>query len=77
MPFTTAVDDSLEYFFVVVFLEKVRLDISLESSARQRIHMKHQALFSSNDKSEKKIKKSSAAVLLSSLRVNSLPKHTL
>ena len=29
------------------------LDISCESSARQRIHMKQQALFSSKDKSEK------------------------
>ena len=29
------------------------LDVSSESSARQRIHMKNQALFSSNYKSEK------------------------
>ena len=28
----------------------MRLDISCESSARQKIHMKHQALFSSKDK---------------------------
>ena len=31
----------------------MRLDVSSESSARQRIHLKHQALFSSKDKSEK------------------------
>ena len=35
------------------FSEKIRLDVSSESSARQRIHMKNQALFSSQDKSEK------------------------
>ena len=35
------------------FSEKIRLDISCESSARQRIHMKHQVLFSSKDKSKK------------------------
>ena len=40
--------------------EKIRLDVSSESSARQRIHMKNQALFSSKDKS--KIKMSSAAI---------------
>ena len=33
--------------------EKIRLDVSSESSARQRIHMKNQALFSSKDKSKK------------------------
>ena len=33
------------------FSEKIRLDVSSESSARQRIHMKNQALFSSKDKS--------------------------
>ena len=42
------------------FSEKVRLDVSSESSARQRIHMKNQSLFSSKDKG-KKIKMSSAA----------------
>ena len=35
------------------FSEKIRLDVSSESSARQRIHMKNQALFSSKDKSRK------------------------
>ena len=36
------------------FSEKIRLDVSSESSARQRIHMKNQALFSSKDKSKNK-----------------------
>ena len=31
--------------FFHCFSEKIRLDISCESSARQRIHMKHQVLF--------------------------------
>ena len=43
------------------FSEKIRLDISYESFAYQRIPMKHQALFSLKDKS-KKIKESSAAI---------------
>ena len=34
--------------------EKIRLAIACEFSARQRIHMKHQALFSSKDKSKNK-----------------------
>ena len=54
-PVTTAADDIHKYFFIV-FSEKIRLDVS----ARQRIHMKNQAIFSSKDKS-KKIKMSSAA----------------
>ena len=51
-PITTAADDIHKYFFIV-FLEKIRLDVSSESSARQRIHMKNQAIFSSKDKSKK------------------------
>ena len=39
----TAADNSLGFFFNV-FSEQRRLDISCESSARQRIHMKHKAL---------------------------------
>ena len=46
------------------FSEKIRLDISCESSARQRIHTKLQALFASKSKS-KKIKVSSAAIFVS------------
>ena len=61
-PITTAADDIHKYFFHC-FSEKIRLDISCESSARQRIHMKYQALLSSKDKS-KNIKVSSAAILL-------------
>ena len=29
-----------------MFLKKIRVDVSCESSAKQRIHMKHQLLFS-------------------------------
>ena len=35
------------------FSEKIRHGVSSESSARQRIHMKNQALISSKDKSKK------------------------
>ena len=41
-PTTTAADDIHQYFFIF-FSEKIRLDISCESSARQKIHMKFQA----------------------------------
>ena len=51
------------------------LDISCESSAGQRIHTKHQALFYSKDKS-KKIKVSSAAILLGALGVNIVQRAT-
>ena len=47
-PITTAADDIHKYFFIV-FLEKIRLDVSSESSAKQTIHMKNQALFSLKD----------------------------
>ena len=47
---TTAADDIHKYIFFF-FSEKISLDVSSESSARQRIHMKNQALFSSKDKS--------------------------
>ena len=43
-PITTAADDSHKYFFHC-FSEKIKLDVSSESSVRQRIHMKNQALF--------------------------------
>ena len=40
-PITTAADDIHTYFFIVFFFsEKRRLDVSSESSARQRINMK-------------------------------------
>ena len=69
-PIMTAADDSLEYFFQH-FSEKIRLDILCESSARQRIHIKHQALFI-----VKKIKVSSVAILLGTLRVNCIHNMT-
>ena len=47
--------------FFHCFSEKIRLDVSSESSAGQRIHMKYQALFSSKDK---KIKTLSAAIFV-------------
>ena len=43
-PVTIAADDIHKYFFIV-FSEKIRLDVSSESSARQRIYIKHQSLF--------------------------------
>ena len=53
---TTAADD-------IRFSEKIRLDVSSESSARQRIHIKNQAFLSLKDKS-KKNKMSSAAIFV-------------
>ena len=44
------------------------LDVSSESSARQRIHMKNQALFSAKDKS-KKLKSHLLQFLFGALRV--------
>ena len=63
----TAADGIHKYFFIV-FQQKIRLDVSSESSARQRIHMKNQALFSSKDKS-KKLKFHLLQFLFSALRV--------
>ena len=51
-PITTAAEDIHKIFFRC-FSEKIRHDVSSESSARQRIHMKNQALFSWKDKSKK------------------------
>ena len=48
----------------------MRLDVSSESSARQRIHMKNQALFSSKDK-RKKLKCRLLHFLFGALRVSS------
>ena len=39
--------------FHCFFFREKRLDVSSESSARQRIHMENQALFSSEDKNKK------------------------
>ena len=51
-PITTAADDIHKYIFFH-FSEKIRLDVSSQSSTRQRVHMKNQALFASKDKSKK------------------------
>ena len=51
VPITTAADDIHKYYFHC-FSGKIRLDISSESCARQKIK-KNQALFSSKDKSKK------------------------
>ena len=69
-PITTAADDIHKYFFHC-FSEKIRLDVSSESSAMQRIHLKHQALFSSKDKS-KKLKCRLLQFLFGALRVKVL-----
>ena len=55
--------------FFHCFSEKIRLDVSSESSARQRIHMKNQALFSSKDK-RKKLKFRLLQFLFGTLRFN-------
>ena len=66
-PITTAADDIHKYFLIV--LEKIRLDVSSESSARQRIHMKNQTLFSSKSISEK-LRCRLLQFLFGALRVN-------
>ena len=67
-PIKTAADDIHKYFFIF-FSEKIRLDVSSESSARQRIHMKSQALFSWKDKS-KILKCQLMQFLFGALKVN-------
>ena len=67
-PITTAADDIHKYFFHC-FSEKIRLDVSSESFARQRIHMKNQTLFSSKD-TIKKLKCRLLQFLFGALRVN-------
>ena len=68
VPIMTAADDIHKYFFHC-FSEKIRLDLSSESSARQRIHMKNQDLFSLKDKI-KKLKCRLLQFLFSAIRVN-------
>ena len=65
---TTAADDILK---ILYFSEKIRFNISCESSAQQTIHMKCQALFyrkiilkKRKEKKEKKDTLSSATILL-------------
>ena len=62
-------DGHISFLFFHCFSEKIRLDVSSESSAWQRIHTKNQALFSSKDKS-KKIKCGLLKFLFGALRVN-------
>ena len=57
------------YIFFLCFSEIIRLDVSSKSSARQRIHMKNQALFSSKDKREK-LKCRLLQFLFGALKVN-------
>ena len=61
-PIMTAADDIHKYCFYCLS-EKIKLDVSREYFARQRIHVKNQALFSSKDKN-KKIKMASAAIFV-------------
>ena len=61
--------DNIHKYFSIVFQIKIRLDVSSESSARQRIHRKNQALFSLEDKS-KKLKCCLLQCLFTALRVN-------
>ena len=44
VPVMTAADDIHKYFFIVFFLEKIRLDVSSESSARDS-HEKSSLIF--------------------------------
>ena len=69
----TAADDIHKYFFHC-FSEKIRLDVASESSARQRIHMKHQALFPEKDKSTK-IQCRLLQFLFGALRVRTVPDY--
>ena len=69
-PITTAADNSLKNFFYFS-LKKIRLDISCESSVRQRIYIHHQALFSLKAKS-KKTKCRLLQILYGALRANIL-----
>ena len=62
----TAADNIFKYFFIV---EKIRLNVSSESCARQRIHMKNQALFSSKDNKSKILKCLRLQSLFGTLRV--------
>ena len=65
-PVTTAADDIHKFH---CFSEKIKVDVASESSARQRIHMENQALFSSKDKS-KNLKCRLLPFLFGALRVN-------
>ena len=42
----TAADDNMLFFFGFYLSKKIRLDVSSESSAEQRIHLKRRLIFS-------------------------------
>ena len=65
----TAADNIL--LFYSYLSKKRRLDVSCESSAKQRIHLKHQVSFSLKN-NEKYLWMLSAAVVIYALRVNNL-----
>ena len=62
------------FFFFFFFSEKIRFDVSSESSAGQRIHLKHEAFFSSKDK-RKKLKYRLLQFLFGAFRVKSGTVH--
>ena len=68
----TTMQCNINCFSLFFISEKMRLDISCESSAPQRIHMKHQALFSPKHIKVKQQKKNSVVCcnMLGSLRVS-------
>ena len=59
-------------FFYFYLSKEIKLDVSCESSARQRIHKKNQALFSLKDEN-KNLKCRLLQVLFGALRVKVLP----
>ena len=61
------------FIYLFFFFEKIRLGISCEFSARQKIHMKFQVLFSLKNTNKKKRTMLSAAVLITTSKVNPCP----
>ena len=62
-----AADDTLIFFYFYLS-KKIRLEVSCESSAEQRIHLKHQVLFSLKN-NENIFMNVSAEVVIGALRV--------
>ena len=65
-PYLTRQSQLQQRTFINSFSEKTRLDILCESSAWQRIQMKHHALFSSKDKSTHTKKKKYSVICCTS-----------
>ena len=63
-----AADDTLIFFFYFYLLKKIRLDFSCEPSAKQRIHLKYQVLFSLKN-NENIFMNVSAEVVIGALKV--------